>query len=49
MLISYCNVQNQVMELELPPVGGIIGYNEENFIIVDEIGVSSLHMLTTEC
>ena len=44
MLISYCDTQNQFMELELPPAGGIIGYDEANFIIIDEIGVSSLHM-----
>ena len=44
MLISYCNTQNQFTELELPPAGGIIGYDEANFIIIDEIGVSSLHM-----
>ena len=44
MLISYCNTQNQFMELELPPAGGVIGYDEANFIIIDEIGVSSLHM-----
>ena len=44
MLISYCDVQNQFMELELPPAGGIIGCNDTNFIILDELGVSSLHM-----
>ena len=44
MLISYCNVQNQFMELELPHAGGIIGCDDTNFIILDELGVSSLHM-----
>ena len=43
MLISYCDIKNQVMLLELPPAGGIIGYDESNFIVLDEIGISSLH------
>ena len=44
MLISYCNIQKQFMALFLPPTGGIIGYDKSNFIIIDELGVSSLHM-----
>lgn len=44
MLISYYNAQDQFVKLTLPPAGGIIGYDESNFIIVDEVGVSSLHM-----
>ena len=44
MLISYCNIQSQIMKLELPSNGGIIGYDGANFIVLDETGVSSLHM-----
>ena len=37
MLISYCNTQNQFTELELPPAGGIIGYDESLKTVLDKI------------
>ena len=44
MLILYCDVQEKIIELELPESGGIIGYNENNFLVIDEIGVSAMHV-----
>ena len=44
MLISYRDPANQFTELDLPHEGGVIGYDEGNFIILDEIGVSALHL-----
>lgn len=44
MIISYCDAHNNFSECELPEQGGIIGYSENNFIVLDELGVSSRHM-----
>ena len=44
MIISYCDAHNNLSECELPEQGGIIGYSENNFIVLDELGVSSRHM-----
>ena len=44
MLISYCDTQNHFSELEMPSQGGIFGYEGSNFVILDEIGVSAMHM-----
>ena len=38
MLISYCDTHNCFSELELPPQGGIFGYEESNFVILDDVG-----------
>ena len=47
MLISYCDTRNQFEELELREQGGTIGYNERNFIVLDEDGVSAVHCRLT--
>ncbi len=47
MLISYCDIENNFTELELPDSGGIIGYAENNFIVIDALGISSMHMRLT--
>ena len=44
MLITYCDTQKRVSDLEIPSQGGIFGYAESNFVILDEIGVSAMHM-----
>ena len=44
MLISYCDTRNHYSELEIPPQGGIFGYAESNFVVLDEAGVSAMHM-----
>ena len=47
MLISYCDIHKQIIELELPPRGGIIGYDGSCFIVIDAIGVSAMHLRLT--
>ena len=44
MLITYCDTQKRFSELKSPSQGGIFGYAESNFIILDEVGVSAMHM-----
>ena len=33
MLILYCDIQKKITEMELAERGGIIGYDESNFIV----------------
>lgn len=44
MLITYCDTQKHFSELEIPPQGGIFGYDRSDFVVLDEIGVSAMHM-----
>ena len=44
MLILYCDIQKKITELELSESGGIIGYDESNFIVIDDIGISARHI-----
>ena len=44
MLISYCDIEKQFVELDLPPGGGVVGYDESNFIVLDEVGISAMHI-----
>ena len=36
MLILYCDIQKKITELELSESGGIIGYDESNFIVINK-------------
>ena len=47
MQITYCDLQGSVSKLELSGAGGIIGYEKGNFITLDEVGISALHMRLT--
>lgn len=47
MQITYCDIQSRVTRLELPLNGGIIGYEKNNFITLDEVGISALHARLT--
>ena len=44
MLITYSDTQKHFYELELPVQGGIFGYDRSDFVVLDEIGVSAMHM-----
>lgn len=44
MLIKYSDTQKHFYELELPVQGGIFGYDRSDFVVLDEIGVSAMHM-----
>lgn len=47
MLISYCDLNKKFHQLQLPPEGGIFGYDTSNFVVLDELGISSMHMRLT--
>ena len=47
MLISYCDLNKTFHQLQLPPGGGIFGYDPSNFVVLDEMGISSMHMRLT--
>lgn len=44
MLLLYRDIQNNFIEVELPQEGGIVGYEADNFIVLDAIGISGKHM-----
>jgi predicted component of type VI protein secretion system len=44
MLLLYRDIQNNFIEVELPTEGGIVGYEADNFIVLDAIGISGKHM-----
>ena len=48
MLISYCDAHYNFRELELPPGGGIFGYDPKCFVVLDETGISGLHFRLSE-
>ena len=47
MLIFFRTLNKEMLELELPEQGGIVGHDPENFITIEEVGVSSRHFRLT--
>lgn len=47
MRLLYRDPQNIFTELDIPAEGGIIGYDPDNFIVIDAIGISAKHMRLT--